>query len=240
MNSRPKILLVDDVDFFIELEKDFLKRTPAVLLTAKNGAQAWELVQRERPSLVYTDVDMPVLDGLTLCRKIKEAPDLKATPVVVVYAPTKTTNDAACTAAGCDGILHKPVDRAAFLDLGRRFLFAVERREKRIPCQMTVSFKSEAGEFQGVGLDISLNGLYIQFRQQIKAGERLRLSFLLPTISAVPVEAVGRVAWVNQGFPRQDLAIPQGFGVQFLQIGATSLASIRQYLEHADAVGGRG
>lgn len=240
MNKRPKILLVDDVDFFIELEKDFLKRTPADILTARNGQQALDIVRREKPDMVFMDVDMPIMDGLACCRQIKADPALKSTPVIMVYAPTKATTNATCQAAGCDGILNKPVDRAAFLDLGRKFLFAIERREKRIPCQMTVTFQTNGVEYQGIGLDISPNGLYIQFRQTVKAEELLRLSFLLPTVCATPIEAVARIAWINQGFPRQDLGIPQGFGVQFQQISPASLASVHRYLEQYQTASNRG
>lgn len=231
MDFRPKILLVDDVEFFIELEKDYLKRTPAQILVARNGAEALELVRRERPQLVYMDVNMPIMDGLTCCRTIKNDPTLRNTPVVMVFATSKEVDNSACNAAGADGVLNKPVDRNAFLELGRKYLFSVDRREKRIPCQTTVTVKTENETFQGLVLDISSGGIYIQYRQNIALEARVQVSFILPTIASVPIVSRGRVAWINQGFPRKDLTIPQGFGVQFQSLSPEGLATIRRYIE---------
>lgn len=232
---RPKILLVDDVDFFLELEKDFLKRTAADILTARNGQQALEIIRRERPNLVYMDVNMPVMDGLSCCKAVKGDPTLRDIPIIMVYATSKEVDNAACAAAGSNGILNKPVDRAAFLDLGRKFLFAIERREKRIPCQMTVTFKIDNEEFQGIGLDISPNGVYIQYRQNVQPESRISVSFYLPTISGDLIETRGRIAWVNQGFPRKDLTVPQGFGVQFTSLAPGPLSIIRRYVEQLES-----
>jgi len=237
MNPRPKILLVDDVDFFIELEKDFLKRTPADIVTAKNGQQALEIARRERPGLIYMDVNMPVMDGLSCCKAIKADPELRHIPVIMVFATSKEVDNAACVAAGSDGVLNKPVDRSAFLDMGHKFLFTVERREKRIPCTMGVNFKIDGQGFQGLALDISSGGMYLQYRDGIPAEARIVLSFFLPTVSDQLLEVRGRVTWINQGFPRQDLSIPQGFGVQFQQVGPNALSIIKRFVENSGASG---
>lgn len=231
MTALPKILLVDDVDFFIELEKDFLRRTPAEILTAKNGQQALEIARREKPALIYMDVNMPVMDGLACCRAIKKDPALKDIAVVMVFALTKDIDNATCLAAGCDGVLNKPVDRTAFLDLGRTFLFAIERREKRINCQVSATFRIDSTVHQGVVLDISSGGLYIQYREPVPADAKATVGFYLPTVSDQPIEVRGKITWVNQGFPRKDLSIPQGFGVQFMQVGPDTLGVIRRYID---------
>ena len=237
MSPRPKILLVDDVDFFIELEKDFLKRTPAEIITAKNGQQALEIVRKVRPDLIYMDVNMPVMDGLACCKAIKADPELRHIPVIMVFATSKEVDNAACIAAGSDGILNKPVDRSAFLDMGHKFLFTIERREKRIPCTMGVHFKIDGQDFQGLALDISSGGMYLQYRNEVPADARVVLSFFLPMVSDQLLEIRGRVTWINQGFPRKDLSIPQGFGVQFVQVGPNALNIIKRFVEHSGVAG---
>ena len=76
MGSPLCILLVDDAKFFLELEKQFLKNTPATLLTASSGKEALEIAKESRPSLVFMDVDMPEMDGLDCCRQFKADPFL--------------------------------------------------------------------------------------------------------------------------------------------------------------------
>ncbi len=231
MPSTPKILLVDDVDFFLEMEMELLKRTPATLLTARNGVEALEVARRERPQLIYMDVAMPEMDGLACCRAIKADPELRRIPVIMVFTPTRDVDLSAAAAAGAEEAITKPVDRKLFLDLGHRYLFDIERREKRASCQTTVDFRIAGRDYQGLAHDLSRLGLYIEYRDPIPESAFLYLSFLLPTVSPRRVEARGRVAWINQGFPRTNLKVPQGFGVEFQNIDEEALDTIRQYID---------
>ncbi len=227
----PKILLVDDVDFFLEIEKGFLRQTPAEILLARNGQTALELTAEHRPNLIFMDVHMPVMDGLTCCRRIKTDPQLTGIPVVMVFAPSADVDDAACRAAGCDEVLRKPVDRNAFLELGRRFLFDIDRREKRVSCQIPVEFRIGGRCCQGTGRDVSLHGMYIGFREEVQLNERVQVAFSLPEEGAERIELNGRVAWLNRGFPRSNLGLPQGFGVEFRRLPAGIAAIFGAFLE---------
>jgi CheY-like chemotaxis protein len=231
VTNKPLILIVDDVDFFLEVEKGFLKNTNAAIETARNGQEALDAIERNKPDLIYLDVNMPIMDGLECCRKIKEDPKLRDIPVVVVYAKSKGVDDLQVKDCGCDGILHKPVDRNEFLELGRNFLPQVDRRFQRVPCQMTVEFSLDNKKHQGQGYNISLSGMYIQHRETIPDKARLRLSFFLPTVSQYPIESWGEVTWKNFGFPRGKLDMPQGFGVEFKLLNSRYRNVIEQHID---------
>jgi len=96
---------------------------------------------------------------------------------------------------------------------------------------MTVDFSIGAKEFRGRGVDISMNGFYVEFRDEIPPSSRISASFMLPTVSADKIEASGRITWINQGFPRQNLNLPQGFGIEIQSIDMGSVEIIRRYLE---------
>lgn len=226
-----KILLVDDVDFFLDVMCDYFKRTPATIVTAKGGEEAINLAMREWPSLIYMDVAMPELNGIEACRKIKAHPKLKKIPVLLIFTPDRDATIQEVEASGCDGYLTKPFGREEFLNLGHRHLFNIERRERRVPCQMTVNFSINGAEYCGRGVDISLHGLYVEFREEIPPNSRINTSFLLPTISAKPIKVSGRIAWINQGFPRQNMILSQGFGIEFQSIDMSSVDTIRKYME---------
>jgi CheY-like chemotaxis protein len=226
-----KILLVDDLDFFRDVMCDYFKRTPASILIANNGDEAIRLALRESPDLIYMDVDMPGMSGIEACQKIKEHPTLKDIPVLLIFTPDRDASIKDLEASGCDGCLAKPFGREEFLTLGHRHLFNIERRERRVSCQMTVDFTINGTACQARGADISPHGLYVEFRDKIALNSRIKASFLLPTVSAKKLEVSGRVAWVNQGFPRQNLSLAQGFGIEFQSIDMSSAELIRAFLE---------
>jgi len=229
--SNLKILLVDDVDFFREVMRDYFKRTPATIFSASSGEEAVNTAMREWPDLIYMDVAMPGMNGIEACRKLKAHPALKKIPVLLIFTPDRDATLKDIETSGCDGYLAKPFGREEFLSLGHRHLFNIERRERRVPCQMTVDFSINNNDHRGRGVDISMHGLYVEFREEIPPDSRVKASFLLPTISPRKIDISGRIAWVNQGFPRQNMALPQGFGIEIQSIDMSSVDIIRSYLE---------
>lgn len=230
MSRELKILLVDDVDFILEVERDYLKRTPATVLMARNGREALALVRSERPDLVCLDVEMPDPDGLACCRELKKDPQLRTIPVIVIFAAQHPDNERLSVEAGADGFLCKPLERIPFLELGHKFLFSNDRREKRYLCHAPVSFSLKDEAMHGTVYDINSGGIYIQYRQLIEPETRIDLSFQLPIAPTVTIETKARVAWLNHGFPRKYLSIPQGFGVQFEQLRKEATEVVQAYL----------
>ncbi|MDE3075569.1 MAG: response regulator, partial [Chloroflexota bacterium] len=78
------ILIADDEqpvrEFLALVLADFGHET----VLARNGQDALELIEKERPDLVISDVMMPLMGGVELCRRLKAAPDTAAIPVVLM------------------------------------------------------------------------------------------------------------------------------------------------------------
>lgn len=231
MTGDLKVLLVDDVDFFRDVMRDYFRRTPVKILMAKSGLEALETAAREQPDLIIMDVAMPGMDGIETCVKLKQNTALQKIPVLLTFTPLRDASLDAVLGSGCDGYLVKPFGREEFLNLGHRYLFHIERRERRVPCQMTVDFTINGVNYQARGADISANGFYLEFRDELPAGREIHFSFILPTVSRHKVKGSGRIAWVNQGFPRSNLSLPQGFGVEIQSLDAESKSVIARYLE---------
>lgn len=228
--GQAKILLVDDVDFFIDVERRFLAQTPAAILIARSGPEALDVALREAPALVYLDVHMPEMDGIGCLRLFKGDPRLRPIPVVMVLAPGKGVTENDCRAAGADGVVFKPLERGAFLETGRGLLFHIERREKRIPCQALVTLRREGEAIHCTSEDLSVHGAYINCRHAVAKGEAVTLGMLLPGSTAL-LELRAEVAWVNQGFPRPRLKLPQGFGVTFREVDAETADVLRDFVD---------
>jgi hypothetical protein len=148
----------------------------------------------------------------------------------MVFAPSRELGPEEVTAAGCDGYLTKPIDRKAFLDLGRQYLFNVERRDIRVPCQLTVILRRPGEEIHCTSEDLGERGMYVKAREALTVGEVIRVTIAMPG-EPTGLECRARVSWVNQGFPRTKLHLPSGFGVEFLQASQAMRAMIRAFLD---------
>jgi DNA-binding response OmpR family regulator len=81
-----RILVVDDDENILNLEKTILEQRGFDVIGAGGGAQALELLSQRTFDLVLLDVMMPEVDGFTVCRRIKEDPRLKDLPVIFLTA----------------------------------------------------------------------------------------------------------------------------------------------------------
>jgi putative two-component system response regulator len=106
-----KILVVDDESANVELLKTLLKREGYAVVTASDGQQALEMVDREHPDLVLMDVRMPKLTGFEVCDRIKQNKATRLTPVVLITALAESQDRIQGINAGADDFLTKPLNQ---------------------------------------------------------------------------------------------------------------------------------
>jgi CheY-like chemotaxis protein/Tfp pilus assembly protein PilZ len=229
--ATPKILLVDDTKLFLKLEQEYLKQSSVTVYTASNGREALEMIRENRPDLIYMDLNMPEMDGVTCCATIKADPDLRSIPVILVTTEGHGESVERCKKAGCDGYLSKPIDRRLFLELGRSFLQNINRRARRVSCRTKLLFRVNSGEnIHGTCLDLCTGGLYVICDRVYEVGDTVEVSLLASGSSNDLVEAWGRVAWTNCTPLKKKQRLPEGFGVEFLAITEESLVLINKLL----------
>lgn len=231
--ATPKILLVDDTKLFLKLEQEYLKQSAVIVLTAGNGQEALEIIRSNRPDLIFMDVNMPVMDGVTCCTAIKGDPALCSIPVVLVTTEGRDESVERFKRTGCDGYLTKPINRKVFLDLGRKFLPGIDRRENRVPCNIKTLFRiNDRENMYGTCIDLCSRGMYIAFGGVVEVEDKVEVSMLVSGNSDDFVEAWGRVSWINSGVSRKKQKLPEGFGVEFLSITEEATGLVRRFLEH--------
>lgn len=110
--SRKKyVLIAEDVDHNFLLEQLVLKNLYRVE-RARNGREAIEMVERERPDIVLMDIMMPVMDGCEACEILKKKdPTL---PIIAITAYTQVEEEAKIMKHGFDGFLPKPLNINSF------------------------------------------------------------------------------------------------------------------------------
>jgi DNA-binding response OmpR family regulator len=125
--SSLKILAVDDDRVTLLLLSARLIKEGYRVLTAADGEEAWATSRRERPDLVFSDMLLPKMDGISLCRKIKEDPDLAATRVILATAVFKQAAfRAEARLSGADEFIEKPFDMDAVLSKVRALIGKVD------------------------------------------------------------------------------------------------------------------
>lgn len=111
MTEPAKLLLVDDEPGVRESVQAYLEDSDAFKVrVASNANEAWELIQRETPDLVISDIMMPQVDGYQFLQKLREDSRYKALPVVFLTARGMTSDRIQGYDAGCDGYISKPFD----------------------------------------------------------------------------------------------------------------------------------
>ncbi|MDE5098420.1 MAG: response regulator transcription factor [Trichodesmium sp. St16_bin4-tuft] len=105
-----KILLVDDEPGLREAVQAYLEDSHFNVDVASNANEGWDILEKNLPDLVITDVMMPQVDGYQFLQKLREEPRFKALPVVFLTAKGMTTDRIQGYQAGCDAYLSKPFD----------------------------------------------------------------------------------------------------------------------------------
>jgi CheY-like chemotaxis protein len=107
--SKHGVLVVDDDPFIRKLIATTLEDVAEFELhEAADGVEALEVAERERPTLVFLDVDMPRLDGIVACRKLRENPATSETTIVMLTAAHGDNVERSAEEAGADLFLTKP------------------------------------------------------------------------------------------------------------------------------------
>jgi CheY-like chemotaxis protein len=203
------ILLVDDVQMFLEIQKEYLQESQVNILTARNGLEALEVIKTKRPDLVFMDVQMPKMDGITCCRTVKSDLAYSMTPIVLLSSSKTKEDIERCYLNQCDFYISKPYGRDSFLDVARRFLCGINRRNKRIACRLNACIYINNDFIPCTIYDLSIGGAYIATDYQTVPGNVVKISFNLP--DGEKVECQGRIAWVNGSNTER----PPGFGMKF-------------------------
>ena len=114
--SSLRILVADDQDSNRRVATAVLGHAGHVVDTVENGAQAVDAVQHARYDLVLMDVQMPVMDGLEAARAIRALPPPAGRlPILAMTAAALPSQLVDCRAAGMDGHVLKPIERASLL-----------------------------------------------------------------------------------------------------------------------------
>ena len=122
---EPKVLIVDDeahIRLLIEQTLEDLEDKGVELLVASDGEEALEIIQAERPSLVFLDVMMPKMSGFEVCQTVKREWGLQGVTIVMLTAKGQESDRQKGEAVGADTYMTKPFDPDELLKLTEQVL----------------------------------------------------------------------------------------------------------------------
>ena len=120
-----KVLIVEDQPDSRRLIVDILYHFNAqdtIILSARDGLEAYEMVQREKPDLILLDIMLPGMSGHELCEKIRANPETAKTHIIIISARYQTEDRQEAIRRGANEYLVKPFDVQALLGHVRKAL----------------------------------------------------------------------------------------------------------------------
>lgn len=104
------LLIADDEPHMLRTTSFILQSEGYQVLTARNGAEALELLRRERPPVLLLDLMMPVMDGYTVCREVRADAAIADTYIMILTARGQRRDEEQALAAGANAYMSKPFD----------------------------------------------------------------------------------------------------------------------------------
>ncbi len=235
LQENRSILLVDDVELFLELERTFFHRAGFDLLMASNAQEIMQLVIQRKPNLIFLDMQITEARGVDLCRWIKQDQSLGSIPVIMLVQSGDPDAETRCIEAGCDAIIHSPVKRPELLLVARRFLHLTDRQLGRIGAKLLVQYgQSTACLKDKYSVNLSPGGLFIATDELLPVDSALALRLNFPQQDK-RLACQGRVAWLNHPEENKKPHLPTGMGVQFANLAEEQLTFLKRFLakDHA-------
>jgi len=189
--QQAKILIVDDEPLNLKVLKQVLQDNYR-LSFAKNGMDAIELVNKEKPSLILLDVMMPGMTGFEVCRHLKTDPQTSTIPVIFVTALADEADESEGFAAGGVDYINKPISPALVRARVKTHLSLVHIDELKRTHLELIQRLGRAAEFKD-----NETGLHVMRMSHVSGRLALQLGmdayYSEQLIHAAPMHDIGKI-----------------------------------------------
>ncbi len=197
-----RVLLVEDNELNREVARELLSESGLVIDIAEDGAVALSRVAGQHYDLVLMDMQMPVMDGLTATRRMRDMPELAGLPIVAMTANAMREDVEACLDAGMNDHIAKPIDPQdlwakllRWIRLRNPVLERDRREEPVLPSR--VSPQIELPRIEGLNTEVGLKrvlgkpAVYLGLLRRFVAGEQ-HLELMVAALQANDLASVER------------------------------------------------
>ena len=117
-----KVLVIEDNEQNIYLLTFILEKSGYAVVQARDGDEGIALAGRVKPVLILLDIQLPVMDGYEVARRLKEGVETRDIPIVAVTSHAMVGDRERVMAAGCTGYMEKPINPETFMSEIERFI----------------------------------------------------------------------------------------------------------------------
>ena len=120
-----KLLIVDDEPHFrilLEQTLEDLEDDDVEILIASNGQEAFDIIEKESPQLVFLDVMMPKMNGFEVCEKVKKEMKMDQVHIILLTAKGQDTDREKALDSGANEYMTKPFDPRTIMNKARSIL----------------------------------------------------------------------------------------------------------------------
>ena len=125
--GNKKILIVEDERDIQQLVKHYLEKEGLRILTASTGIEAVKKVREEKPDLLVLDLMLPDMDGLEVCKRVRNAPETALLPIIMLTAKAEESDTIVGLELGADDYVTKPFSPKALVARVKALLRRIER-----------------------------------------------------------------------------------------------------------------
>jgi two-component system, OmpR family, alkaline phosphatase synthesis response regulator PhoP len=124
-----KVLIVEDEADIAQLVKLYLEKEELHTNVAKSGVEALKLIKSERPDLLILDLMLPEIDGIEVCKRIRNAPDTALLPIIMLTAKAEESDTIVGLELGADDYVTKPFSPKALVARVKALFRCLERTD---------------------------------------------------------------------------------------------------------------
>lgn len=117
---KKKILIADDSKTFVLFEELLLSNLPCSIIKTYNGLEALQKIKSELPDLILLDIHMPQMNGIEVCRLLRNDNITKKIPIIIITAHADEIET--CQKAGCDEVITKPIERKKLISIVKKYI----------------------------------------------------------------------------------------------------------------------
>ncbi|OQW89833.1 MAG: hypothetical protein BWK72_00870 [Rhodoferax ferrireducens] len=205
-----RILLVEDNDLNQEVAMELLRDAGFIVDLAENGEVALQKVKHGSFDLVLMDMQMPVMDGETATRQLRQMPACAELPIIAMTANVQDSDRQRCLAAGMNDHIPKPIDPDRLWQTLLQWIkpqashLAARESLPRVPAVADAGVEIPAGI---VGLDTALGmrrvlgkkALYLSMLRRFVAGQKTLIAALQDALVQNDLTSVERLAHTTKG-----------------------------------------
>jgi CheY-like chemotaxis protein len=112
---KSKILVIEDNDQNLYLITFILRSHGYEVVQSRDGSEGLEMACQVRPDLILLDIQLPLMDGHEVARRLRANPETRDIPVVAVTSYAMAGDRDLCLKAGCTGYIEKPINPETFI-----------------------------------------------------------------------------------------------------------------------------